>query len=64
MKKKITKGIKEGKGPYKIGIREGHWTYWHTNGEKREEGKYLRRERVGKWIYYDERGEVIHVREF
>jgi hypothetical protein len=49
---------KESAGEFRDGHREGHWTFWHRDGQKRAEGTFTHSRMTGHWDCWREDGSV------
>lgn len=51
-------------GTYRDGLREGRWTFWHSNGRKSEEGELHQGREEGRWARWYANGEPREAGEY
>ena len=51
-------GVKELKGNYNRGLKEGKWVWWHTNGKRHKVGYYKNSVEDSLWQWWFSKGQL------
>ena len=52
-------GTLKAKGPFRNGLREGKWIFYHANGKRKAEGSFLHGKQDGEWRLYAKSGRKV-----
>ena len=53
----VDEGLKQ--GSFKNGRREGHWVWYHANGQLMSKGEYKSGRQEGLWVTYNKNGQLF-----